>query len=121
MRAGFRAAAPCCPAGALEASRSAAARAFAPRAVISLITDKICTSERNPQRQIRGTLSRVPQKRSSAEICKRKNRASASRRSRAEANYSELRASYGTKFENLQDRLYTFFGYFVLLRDSLSF
>lgn len=68
------------------------------RGIILLITDQICTSERNLQRQIRGTLSRVPLKRSRAEMCKRKKRASASRRAgRFPPNYLFISR---TKFED---------------------
>lgn len=58
-----------CAARRQRPSRSAAA----PSGVISLITDKICTSERNPQRQIRGTLSRAPQKRRRRNVLKKRS------------------------------------------------
>lgn len=90
-----------------SASRYTAAK---PRGIILLITDKMCTSERNLQRQIRGTLSRVPQKQSSAEMYIRKKRASVSRR-----------ALSWRKFEDRALDATLFFANFVLLRLAILF
>lgn len=103
------------------ARRQSASRytATVPWGIILLITDKICTSERNLQQHIRGTLSRAAQKRSHSEMYKRKKRASASRQGGILPPPNYLPISW-RKFEDCALDA-TFFFFILLLRLAILF